>query len=99
MQPGSICESLSFEPLGSPAPSSISSLAFSPDGRWVIDGNSTGRLYISDASTGAAVRTLMGHSDPITGLAFLSGGRWLVTSSSDETIKVWDLQVALPSPR
>lgn len=47
---------------------------------------------LQHAVSGATVRVLTGHGDPVTGCAFSPDGRHIVSSSWDGTLKVWDAQ-------
>lgn len=84
----------------SPAPEIISSpgtyLAFSPDGTKIAmgvgyDENRPGSpLFILDAATGDALKSLSGHSAGVIALAFSPDGKLLATGSRDNTIRVWE---------
>jgi U3 small nucleolar RNA-associated protein 21 len=47
------------------------------------------RLYDIDAKR--TVRKFIGHSNLITDAAFSPDERWLVTSSTDSTVRIWDI--------
>jgi len=68
------------------------SVAFSPDGRWIASGGGDGHVRVSDAATGALVRTLQGHSGWVGSVAFRPDGLRLASGSSDNTVKLWDAQ-------
>src|SRR5262245_3908712 len=51
------------------------SLAFSPDGFWLVTGADTNNARIWDTSTGAGVTTLTGHEGPVMSVAFSPDGR------------------------
>ncbi|HYU35631.1 MAG TPA: WD40 repeat domain-containing protein, partial [Thermoanaerobaculia bacterium] len=89
--------------------SSISHVAFSPDGHWLATGSAeydrhTFRqdhtVYLWDltkkASTAAPVR-LQGHEGSITAMAISPDSRWLATGSGDKTARLWDLTAADPA--
>ena len=67
------------------------SVAVSPDGQFVVYGNTDGSIRIIDAETGGLINTLLGHSQPVGTLAISGDGRTLVSGSGDQTILVWDL--------
>jgi WD domain, G-beta repeat/Caspase domain len=69
---------------------SITSVAFSPDGCYVLTGsaNKTARLW--DIETGKEVRMFEGHEARITSVAFSPDGRYVLTGSGDNTARLWD---------
>ncbi|MFJ6930654.1 NB-ARC domain-containing protein [Streptomyces nigra] len=70
--------------------SSIHAMAFSPDGRLVAFGGSTGEIWISRVADFTEVGRLSGHVDWIRSLAFHPGGMLLASASDDGTVRVWD---------
>ena len=49
------------------------------------------RVYIYDASTRKLARRFSGHAGPITDISFSPKGRQVLSSSTDRTVKIWDL--------
>jgi len=70
----------------------ISSLAFSPNGKLMIIGNEQSVVKIWDIVTGKEIVTLKGHSDRIWSVAFSPDGKRIITASEDRTAKIWDAE-------
>jgi WD40 repeat protein/tetratricopeptide (TPR) repeat protein len=70
----------------------VYSIAFSPDGKYLVtaSGDHTARIW--DVASGEEVTTKpLGHQGVVTHAAFSPGdGRWVVTASADRTARVWD---------
>lgn len=69
----------------------ISSLAFSDDGRWLASVAEDGRITIWEVPNGRNERTLEAGAD-ITALRFSPNGLTLATASEDKSITLWSLQ-------
>ena len=66
--------------------------AFSPNGKQVAVGDSTGAVVIWDLATRTRVGTpLTGHNGGVIGLAYSPDGKELVTASGDGKLRLWDL--------
>jgi WD40 repeat protein/predicted Ser/Thr protein kinase len=75
-----------------PAPADgISALAFSPDSRRLAVGCGGGdnAIHVWDLATDTKV-LLSGHSGWITALAFSPDGQTLASTSTDQTVRLWD---------
>jgi WD40 repeat protein len=70
-------------------------VAFSPDGKRLATGGSTGIITLWDAESGQEVLTLRGHSGAIVRLTFSADGRFLASSSKDGSVKLWEAAVPL----
>jgi WD40 repeat protein len=76
-------------PTGKPLPrqpghlSSVSSFAFSHDGRWLASGGRDGAVIVWELATGRARHTFHGHAVLAAGAAFSLDGRTLATGEGD----------------
>jgi ribosomal protein L22 len=68
----------------------VNSVAFSPDGKWLLTGSDDKTARLWDAATGAEVRTFSGHTDQVWDVAFSPDGKEVLTGSADGTAKLWD---------
>jgi WD40 repeat protein len=71
-----------------PAPT-VTALAFSPDEKQIVLGNTEAQIHLFAAEDGKFVRTLAGHTSSVTGLLFHSAGAVLASASKDGTVRLW----------
>ena len=69
----------------------INSIAYSPDGKIIAAGGSTGIVGLWDATDGKELTRLVGHNGIILDIVFSHDGSKLATASFDLTAKIWDL--------
>ena len=71
---------------------SASSVAFSPDGRTIVAGDTLWVAHLWDVETGQNLRDFQGvHQMPVTNVAISPDGRMLATCGEDGTAALWDV--------
>ncbi len=71
--------------------SRINSIAFSPNGKYIISGSMDKTIKLWDLVSGKEIKTFTGHTDWIKSIAFSPDGTKIISGSCDETIKLWDV--------
>ncbi len=69
----------------------VTSVAFSPDGRFLATGRDDLTVKLWDVATGQEMRTLSGHKSRITDVAFSPDGRLFASTSNERRVKLWDV--------
>ena len=69
----------------------VMSVAFSPDGRYVISGSRDRTVRLWEVATGREVRSFSGHSNRIWSVAFSPDGRHFLSGSGDGWVNLWDV--------
>jgi WD40 repeat protein len=68
----------------------VISVAYSPDGSHIVSGSYDKTVRIWDASTGAQVKQLDGHTSLVISVAYSPDGSHIVSGSYDNTVRIWD---------
>ncbi|MEO5357749.1 MAG: AAA family ATPase [Nitrospirae bacterium YQR-1] len=68
----------------------VTSVSFSPDGKFIVSGSLDSTVKLWDAATGSLIRTISGHSNNVTSVSFSPDGKFIVSGSRDDTVKLWD---------
>ena len=74
----------------------VTTVAISPDNRFVAAGSLDKSVRVWDANSGYLIERLegdVGHKDSVYSVAFSPNGRDLVSGSLDKTIKLWELSL------
>lgn len=77
-------------PVAPSNPPMVNSVAFSPDGRFVLTGSEDNLARMWNAATGKLLRKFVGHSGGVMSVAFSPDGRQVLTGSRDSTARLWD---------
>ena len=73
----------------------IVGFAVTSDGRIAVSASGGGTLKVWDLEQGAHLKTLRGHSSPVTAVAVTPDGRRCISTSRDNTLQIWDLEVGI----
>jgi len=70
---------------------SVNSVTFSPDGRFVLSGNSDGTMILWEVNTGKKIKKWRGHSKDVNSVAFSQDGVFAASGGSDGLVKLWKM--------
>jgi WD40 repeat protein len=75
-----------------------STIAFSPDGRWLVTGDSRNQVQVWETATGKRQARLLGHRDWALSVAWSADGKTIASGSIDGTVKLWDAKAVVAAP-
>ena len=70
-------------------PAGPRSLAFSPDGAFLLSGNNDGSLSLWSTASGELSPQVRGHDVTVFSVAFSADGAWAASAAWDQTIRLW----------
>ncbi len=70
---------------------SIRSIAFTPDGKYLLSGSMDQTVRLWDPHSGAQVRVLKGHVDQVWAIAVAPDGRSVASAGQDRSIRLWEI--------
>ena len=71
-------------------PGQLSSAEFNPAGNRLALGSWDSTVTVLNVATVKPVLQLVGHTRGVNGVAYSPNGRYIATTSTDETVRVWD---------
>ncbi len=71
--------------------SSVNSVSFSKDGKYIASGSNDYTVKLWDVSTGKLVKKFKGHTGWVTSVSFSNDGKYIASGSGDQTVKLWDV--------
>jgi WD40 repeat protein len=73
-------------------PSSVWSLAFSPDGRWLVSAHGDGAIMLWDVAERRRAADFNEHGAGVRSVAYSRDGKWIASASEDRSIILWDAE-------
>jgi WD40 repeat protein len=69
----------------------VTTVAYSPNGKFVLSGGEDQMLKLWDTANGKEVRTFTGHRGAVTSVAFSPDGGMALSGSNDSTLRLWEV--------
>ena len=70
----------------------VSSLAFSPDGRWLVSTHRDGAILVWDTEAKELMADFTGHSEMVEAVAFKQDGKQIASGSADGSVVIWNVE-------
>ena len=70
----------------------VTSVAITPDGKYIVSGSWESTIKLWDIKSGEEIRTFKGHSNSVFSVAITPDGKYIVSGGEDGTIKLWDIK-------
>ena len=71
--------------------SSVSTVAFSPDGMTLASGSDDDTVRLWEVATGNEIRRFLGHQSSVWTVAFSPDGKVLASGSDDNSVRLWEV--------
>ncbi len=68
----------------------VESVAWSPDGCYILSGSRDNSVRIWDADTGNLIRTFSGNNSGVSSVAWSPDGSKILSGSRDNSVRIWD---------
>lgn len=88
--------SLLLRKLIAPAETSLTSVAFLPDGKGLVTGGTDKIVRLWNTADGEEVRPFPGHTDAVTSVAVTHDGMQVIAGSADKSVRIWMTTDAAP---
>ncbi|KAG9063885.1 hypothetical protein KI688_003999 [Linnemannia hyalina] len=71
--------------------SGITSIAFSPDDRWIASSSFEHTVKLWDSRSGSLVSSFINHVDKVNCVRFSPNGSYIASASHDRTLQLWEV--------
>lgn len=68
----------------------VTSLVFSPDGRWLATAGQNSRIHMWQTTDWQEIRSFGEHDGTITSIAWSPDGRAIASAGRDRAVRIWD---------